>query len=531
LLSRALANPKETIRQLDRLDASQSLEKFVVQGWSVLEPGVTLKLGWSLGCVCEHLEAVTAGHVDRLLMNVPPGFMKSLLTNVFWPMWEWGPKGLARHRFVSFSYSASLTERDNDRCRNLIRSQWYQERWGERFLLTKDNTIKIENSKRGWKLATSVGGVGTGERGNRVLVDDPHNVKESESETIRTSTTNWFREVLPSRLNDPDKDAIIVIMQRVHHKDVSGVILAKDHGYTNLMLPMEFEPERRSYTVVKPRAMPNAVPQAMRYVSPRQRWYLDGSNTVDVRDQEFYDAASVQHVYAQDPRLQEGELAWPERFTPRVVVRDKSIMGEFAWAGQMQQRPEPREGAMFKRHWFEIVTAIPNNAKWCSGWDLAGTGEKEGGEPAWTARVKVAKADNVFYIAHSYRLRGTAGEVEQALKATSSQDRASSPGLLVSIPQDPGQAGKGQARHLVGSLAGFVVRASPESGDKVTRAEAAASQAEIGNVKVLQGDWNEMFLDELCSFPFGSFKDQVDAFTRAFNELNAAPPRPMIRRL
>jgi hypothetical protein len=123
-----------------------------------------------------HLEAVTFGEINRLLINVPPGFMKSLLVNVFWPAWEWGPMGLAHLRYVSFSYGAHLTHRDNGKMMRLVTSARYRDLWGDRFDMVKVGEQKIENDQTGWKFATSIGGIGTGERGDRVLLDDPHNV-------------------------------------------------------------------------------------------------------------------------------------------------------------------------------------------------------------------------------------------------------------------------------------------------------------------------------------------------------------------
>lgn len=157
---------------------------FVRYYWRLLEPKAKLVEGWPFYAVCEHLEAVTFGDITRLLINVPPGFMKSMLTDVFWPAWEWGPMGLSHYRYVAFSYSASLTERDNDKFRTLITHPSYQVLYGplktrvqigERTEIVNGvdvrnkTTIKVMNTNAGWKLASSVGGVGTGERGDRVI--------------------------------------------------------------------------------------------------------------------------------------------------------------------------------------------------------------------------------------------------------------------------------------------------------------------------------------------------------------------------
>jgi hypothetical protein len=183
-----MARPADALDELDRIDCEESLLAFVKRMWPVLEPGRALVDGWPLEAVCEHLEAITYGHLQKVLINVPPGFMKSLLTDVFWPAWEWGPRQLPWHRYVAFSYSASLTERDNRRFRDVMMSRDYGRLFGGKFALTSIGQTLVSNNQTGWKLATSIGGVGTGERGDRVILDDPHNVKESESDATRLET-------------------------------------------------------------------------------------------------------------------------------------------------------------------------------------------------------------------------------------------------------------------------------------------------------------------------------------------------------
>ena len=159
-------------------DCEGDLLSFVRAFWHILEPETPLVEGWTLAALCDILMAVTDGHLTRLIINVPPGFMKSLMLNVFWPAWEWGPQDMAHLRYLSASYSASLTERDNGKLARLITDETYQRLWGDRVKLTKDGVGKLETAKTGWKLATSVGGTTTGERGDRVLIDDANNPAE-----------------------------------------------------------------------------------------------------------------------------------------------------------------------------------------------------------------------------------------------------------------------------------------------------------------------------------------------------------------
>lgn len=299
---------REARRNADAIRASHvgrgGLLRFVRYFWPVLEPQTKFVDGWPLEAICRHLEAVTFGEITRLLLNVPPGFMKSLLTNVLWPAWEAGPMNMPHLRYVTFSYSASLTERDNRRFRDLVVSPEYQLLWGDRFALRKQGETLVSNDKTGWKLATSVGGVGTGERGDRVILDDPHNIKEAESDQVRGDTVRWFQEAMENRLNDLKKSAIIVIMQRVHQMDVAGAIVTGG-GYVQVLIPMEFEPTRACKTPIG--------------------W--------------------------KDPRKDDGELAWPERFGAAEILPFKRRA--YMWAAQYQQRPEPRGGGIFKRAWWK----------------------------------------------------------------------------------------------------------------------------------------------------------------------------------
>lgn len=314
-------DPEEmAVRTLARERAKRAAKKaqaregglmdFVRYFWDVLEPSTKFVEGWLLHDIARHLEAVSFGKIKRLLINVPPGSMKSLMTNCFWPAWEWGALNMPHLRYVSFAYSSGLTERDNLKFKKLITSEKYQELWGDRFELEKEGEVKITNNKTGSKFASSVKGVGTGERGDRVVIDDPHNVHSSESDLVRSDTLRWFRETLTDRVNNLDDSAIIIIMQRVHQMDVSGFILEEGWPYCHMMVPMEYESNRP--------------------VINQLGWV--------------------------DPRAEDGDLAWPERFSPQAVAQIEIEKGAFAYAGQYQQRPTPRGGGVIQREWWQPYT-------------------------------------------------------------------------------------------------------------------------------------------------------------------------------
>lgn len=178
----------------------------------------------------------------------------------------------------------------------------------------------------------------------------------------------------------------------------------------------------------------------------------------------------------------------------------------------------PSAGSYFQRSDFEVVDAIPTgkNRQTVRAWDFAGTDAKDGNDPDYTVGVKMTVVDGVYYVEHVERFRIDASKVRQRVTNITGFDGVP---VTVRIPQDPGQAGKMQARDFVSALAGHTVKAEPVTGDKATRATPYSSQVQAGNVKLLRGQWNEAYLSELENFPVGGHDDQVDASSDAFNEL------------
>ena len=151
---------------VERELCKRSLAHFAQRAWHVLEPAAELKWGWALDAICLHLEAVTNGEILRLLMNVPPGSMKSLLTGVIWPAWEWGPRGMPEMRFVGTAHEETLAIRDNRKCRDLITSDWYQKLWQIEMAADLNGKREFGNTKKGFRQARSFTSM-TGVRGDR----------------------------------------------------------------------------------------------------------------------------------------------------------------------------------------------------------------------------------------------------------------------------------------------------------------------------------------------------------------------------
>lgn len=458
-------NPASLIANADFLQKAlceRSLHAFLRYAWSSMDPADFID-GWYLKLICDTLEKVYTGEIRNLVINIPPRHSKSLVASVAFPAWCWIKDPSTQ--FISTSYAAALSIRDSVKMRRLIESPWFKGYWGDKVQLVKDQNQKqfFATTSGGHRFSTSVGGLLTGFGAEIIICDDGHNVIDGESEPTRTTAVEWWREAVPTRLNNPKTGKKIVIQQRVHANDIAGWCIK--NGYHCLVLPAEYEPDHP-------------------FVSP------------------------------YDKRTRPGELLCPERFGREEIEELKRSMGSYASAGQLQQRPAPREGGMFKRHWFDIVPAAPAKAERWRHWDLAATAESQGEDPDYTCGVKIAKDEHgVFYVEDIRRMRESSLNVEKAMMNTARQDGAR---VKISIPQDPGAAGKSLAAYYVRQLAGYVVKADPETGSKETRAGPLAAQAEAGNVKLVQGDWNDAFLNELASFPNGAHDDQVDAASGAF---------------
>lgn len=480
LMTWLAADPHLASVAIDReLVRQGGLRAFIKLAWPTVEGKTPYSNNWHIDAICDHLEAISRGEITRCIIGVPPRSMKSVSTAVMWPAWDWIDNPQRRSLFSSYAHN--LSKRDSARCRRVIQSPWYQARWGDRFKMTSDQNAKwrFENDKTGYRLATSVGGQLTGEGGDFVVVDDPLNSSDANSTLKRTNMLTWWSESMSTRLNDPANGAFLIIQQRLHEKDLVGDILTK-HGvvedggeYVYLCLPAEFEGNH-----------PN-------------RWF-------------------------RDPRKEDGELLWPAHVPRSALSALKSALGAYAAAAQLQQRPAPRDGGLFKRSWFIVVRVLPPDVEWARGWDLASTAvQLTKSDPDYTATVLFgwSRSARRWYIADVQRWRENPAEVERLIRDTAEQDRALGREVKIVIPKDPGQAGKAQSQALMLMLAGFDVTAEPTTGDKATRAIPLASQCVGGNVSMLLGEWNDDFLDEITTFPNTGHDDQVDAAASAFTHL------------
>lgn len=461
----------EELIALDVAMSEKSLHYFISKAFKILEPKRQFVDGWHIRAICEHLEACYTGEIRELLINMPPRHMKSLAVSVGFNAWVWTKK--PDKRFLSASYAGSLSIRDSVKTRRIIQSDWYQARWGNKFQLTGDQNAKakFENNYYGYRLATSVGGTGTGEGGDFICADDPHKVTEAESKPVRESVLEWWDEEMSSRENDPKTGCKIIVMQRINEKDLSGHVLQQG-GYVHLMLPAEFEPERKCITQIG--------------------W--------------------------EDPRTEKGELLWPDRFDKPNLDKLKSRMGSRVAAGQLQQRPAPEEGNIIKRAWWKFYKEVPSDlSRLALSADLT---FKDGEKNDYTVIQIWGKRKADKYLLDQVRAHAGITEQITMLKSLLKKWEGNVPGVDAKWIED---AANGAAlvslckKEIPGMLA------VPPRGSKVARAEAIAPQAESGNLYLPHPDicpWINDYIEEWAVFPNGSNDDQVDATSLGVSKLS-----------
>lgn len=448
-----------------------SLRSYVAESWHVVEPGRRFVPNWHIDAICDHLEALSRGAIRDLVINIPPRTSKSTIVSVDWPTWEWSFAPYTRWLFSS--YAQRLSTRDSVKSRRVIDSPWYQRRWGKVYQLTSDQNEKtrFENDKTGMRIATSVTGSGTGEGGDRIVVDDPHNVKEAESEAKRVGTLEWWDEVMSTRGNDPATRARVIVMQRVHESDLTGHVIASELGYEHLVLPMEYDPKRSSVTVIG----------------------------------------------FTDPRRIEGELLWPARFPAKEVASLKKTLGPYAYAAQMQQEPAPSKGAIFDKTWFRFYTTrdrpiiedgvpvhtIPDALnETIQSWDMSFKGERD--SDFVVGDVWSRSGANV-YLRHEVRDQWELPETLTAVVELSQlwpqalakyvEDKANGPAVIQTL------------RNKVPGLIPLDPSVLGAPGDLIARGRAVAPLCAAGNVFIPHPD--------IATFDVGAWLVEIQKFPRA----------------
>lgn len=466
--------------------ANRHLNAFIKEAWHVIEPENPYVSNWHIDYICEALEALATGQIKDLLINVPPRHTKSMVSTVMFQPWVWTK--WPHLRWIYSSYSATLSLKHSGYAKKVMQSRWYQRHFGDKYQITSEAIKEIENNVMGYRLTTSVGGMATGRGGDIIVVDDPHNVREAHSEIKREGVLIWWDQVMSTRAEgDPRNLRRMIIMQRVHDRDLSGHVLEQG-GWTHLCLPMEF--------VKKSRCV-------------------------------------VPDLGLKDPREEDGELLNPKRFDLEWVDKQKGAnlsgrnpklnrkMDSWAYAGQFQQDPVPLEGGMAKRAWFEAafykddpMEIYEKSHKIYTSWDMSFKDEEEasGNDTSYVVGTVWGQIGLYLYLIHMFRAQIGFNETLKAFvkvhqdfpKAQEKlvEDRANGTAIMATMRK---------------KVAG-IIPVDTKNEPKTARYGSVLWLIEAGNVKLPDPElypWAEVALDELCRFPKASRDDIVDSVTHA----------------
>lgn len=459
--------------------AEASFREYIHQAWHVVEPRTPFVPNWHIDAMADHLEAVTRGQIRRLAINVPPGFMKSLTTSVLWPTWEWGPANTPQLRYISTSHKIGLAQRDALKSRRLIQSNWYRARWGHRFALTGDQNVKnrYENDQSGIRMIGSPTSGLTGERGDRIIADDILDIEDADNETALSTVTEWWDGTMQSRVNDPGSSAFVIIMQRLSDRDLCGHVVKRD-GYEVLSIPNEYDPKRRTVTVL---GLP-------------------------------------------DPRSDEGALAWPDRFTRADTDKQRLILMD-RYEGQYQQQPTSSAGRLIQRNWIKHWQVLPARFEVeIVSVDAAFKGEKDS-DFVVMQHWGMAGADK-FLIKELREQLDFPNTIEALITF-----KAASPKASTTLVEDKanGPAIIATLRRTIPGLEPY----DPGDKDKNARLRAVAPDHKSGNVyippivdtdgkPIQENAWVLDLIEEWVRFPKAVKDDRVDAMTQAISHLNSS---------
>lgn len=454
---------------------SRSLKHFVKAFWSTIdsEPFVD---NWHVDAICAHLEAVADGRITRLLINVPPGTAKSMIASVMFPAWMWTRD--PSFKIISTSHSLDNSTRDTRKSRDLIKSDLFQSYWPIKFREDQDQKTAFENVHRGSRSAKPFQNL-TGSRANLVIVDDPHSVHSANSDLDRATTVENMLTAVPNRLNDLKRDAIVLIMQRLHEEDCSGVLLSKNLGYDHLCIPMEFEGDNKPTSI---------------------GW--------------------------SDPRTAEGELLFPKKFPAIEIDRLKESLGPFGYAGQYQQRPAPKSDGFFVRDWFKRWGVGATSIK-CPPRDHLNvymtSDHAPGGAGDWNVfRIWGVDTNRNYWLLDSFRRKCTMnealgvvmenGKIKLGLEGALPLARKWQPLCWFAENDATWTAIQGSVLDAMRATNTFLhIEKVPTKGSKTTKATSYRAKASQGMVYLPEGPIGDAALDEYVRFPVGKHDDQVDA--------------------
>jgi predicted phage terminase large subunit-like protein len=437
---------------------------FIHKVFATICPGQQFIPGFYIDAIVWQLERVLRGECRRLIINMPPRSLKSIIASVSLPAYALGHD--PTRRFICVSYSGDLAKKHSNDFRAVIETPWYKALFPHtRVGRFKNTEAEIELTRRGFRLATSVGGTLTGRGGDIIIIDDPLKPDDALSEAKRTAANEWFKNTLLSRLDDKRTGAIIVVMQRVHMDDLAGFLLEQSDEWEVLSLPAIAIAEEDIPT-----------------------W--DGQ---------------IYHRKIGDPLS-------PEREPIEALEALKQQIGTYAFSAQYQQSPAPPEGAMIRRAWVQRYAQLPPETERASilqSWDTANKGGPENDWSVCTTWIRTRKRQ--WYLIHVWRGRLDYPALKAQVKALARKF-----GARRVVVEDAG-TGTSLVQELRWIVSGII--AVKRQGDKIARMSAASAKFEAGRVFLPErAPWLPDLEEELFAFPGGRHDDQCDSIGQALSE-------------
>lgn len=461
----------EYMIEQDYIACEQNFEHYFKSSWKVLEPTTVLRYNWHHAYIAEHLMAVHLGQIRRLIINVPPRTGKSLEITVAYPTWEWIKK--PSNRYLFGSYADTLARKHSILRRDLIKSDWYQYRWSKRFSLAEDQnvTTNFKNNKTGQMVSAGILGAVTGEGADKIIIDDPHNPKKAHSDAEREASLMAFDQAWTTRLNNKKTGSIIIVMQRLHEKDLTGHLLERNAGYFHLKIP-QIESERKIYSFP---------------ISGRQK--------------------------IRKP----GELLQRSRDGEAEIAQAKVDLGSYGFAGQQQQDPAPAEGGMIKNKWWKFYKQLPDKLdEIIISMDTSFT---DTDSSDYCAIQAWGRKDSSKYLLRRYKARMDFVTAIKMFKAFC----ADFPKAGAKIIEKKAN-GDAIINVLEKEIPGII--AYNPTASKIQRVSSVSPTIEAGNVYLPDPSLDPNifdFIDEWSKFPRGTHDDEVDTATQALIRFNENP--------
>jgi predicted phage terminase large subunit-like protein len=447
-------------RRLLEVVLRHDLVSFIQRTVQTVSPAADYQHNWHIDAMAWHLRQCFEGKIRRLIITVPPRYLKSICASVAFPAWIHGQD--PTRRIICASYASELTSKHARDCRTVMESAWYKAVFPQTRINPKKNAeLEFETTRQGYRFGTSLGGALTGRGGNIIIVDDPIKPADAMSEVKREAVKQWFDGTLFSRLDSKKRDTIIIVMQRVHEDDLVGHVLGKDSGWVHLDLPA----------------------------------ITEEAQSIPVGDNTFHHRAF-------------GDVLHPEREPMEILEKIKAEMGGMAFSAQYQQRPVPTEGNLVKWDWFRTYAHPPaHNAdgRIVQSWDTA---SKAGELNDYSVCTTWLKKGRDYYLLDVLRER-----LEYPFLRKRVIDMKRRHGAKVVLIED-----KGSGTQLIQDLKrGKDVRpiAIEADADKVTRMSNQSAKIEAGQVWLPErAAWLETFKAEMLAFPNSKFDDQVDSVSQ-----------------